>query len=92
MLSLNGLGHNRVKSNELNKEEVILRNSQIIRYNELAATFGVSKTTIWRWRRSGAFPNHIQLGPRIIGWKIEDIELWLTSNTQDIKMETVICQ
>lgn len=53
--------------------------SKIIRFGELAEQFGVSKTTIWRWRRSGDFPNHILLGPRIIGWKVNDIENWLSA-------------
>jgi prophage regulatory protein len=56
--------------------------TRIIRYSDLADLFGVSKSTIWRWRRSGSFPCHIALGPRAIGWRESDIEKWLISNTQ----------
>ena len=49
------------------------------RASELSEALGISLSTMWRWRKSGAFPEPIQLGPRIIAWKVEDINKWLNS-------------
>lgn len=49
----------------------------LYRVSDLIDSLGISETTIWRWRRSGYFPKPIQLGPRLIAWKAEDIEEWI---------------
>lgn len=51
----------------------------IIRPNELAETLGVSLPTLWVWRKNGLLPEPIQLGPRFVGWKAEDLNEWLDS-------------
>lgn len=50
-----------------------------IRYisaNELASRFGVSKATIWRWKRVGLIPSPIYLGARCTRWREEDIQAY----------------
>lgn len=42
---------------------------KIININELVNILGVSKTTLWRWRKEGDFPEPIILGKNIIVWK-----------------------
>ncbi|RZD21563.1 AlpA family phage regulatory protein [Pseudoalteromonas sp. MEBiC 03485] len=57
-----------------------MSNTNIIRYNELVRDYvPASKSTIWRWCRSGVFPKPVQLGPRAIGWRYEDVQEWLDS-------------
>ena len=53
------------------------REKKIIRANELAQLLGISNTTLWRWRKRDALPRPISLGPRMVGWKVDDINLWL---------------
>ena len=53
--------------------------SLIIRYGDLAEELGVSKSTIWRWRRKGEMPSPLSLGPRVIAWERAVIEQWLES-------------
>ena len=50
---------------------------EIIRLKELIKILSVSKATIWRWRKSGSFPEPICLGNRVIGWRRETIENWI---------------
>lgn len=50
---------------------------RIVRISELTEMLAISKTSLWRLRQSEDFPTPIQLGPRIIAWKISDIESWL---------------
>jgi len=43
---------------------------------EVAGRYGVSKDTIWRWRREGDFPKPVKLGAKITRWRLNDIEDW----------------
>ena len=49
----------------------------IYREKDVLALLGVSKATLWRWRRDGGFPHPIQLGPNTVGWLREDVHEWL---------------
>ena len=51
----------------------------ILRKLEVSKMIGLSTVTIWRLERDGKFPSRIQLGPRCVGWKEEDIEKWIES-------------
>lgn len=44
--------------------------------DQVASRFGVSKDTIWRWRREGDFPKPVKLGGRTTRWRLSDIEAW----------------
>lgn len=39
----------------------------------------ISRTTLYRWVASGAFPAPEKLGPRRIGWRQSDIAAWQES-------------
>lgn len=44
--------------------------------NEIAARFGVSRNTVWRWARTpdNEFPDPVRLTPRVTRWRLADIE------------------
>jgi prophage regulatory protein len=44
--------------------------------DQIALRFGVSKGSIWRWRRNGDFPNPVKLGGTTTRWRLADIEDW----------------
>lgn len=44
--------------------------------DQVAARFGVSKDSIWRWRRNGDFPKPKKLGGNTSRWRLSDIEEW----------------
>jgi len=52
---------------------------KIIRIKELAEMLSISKTTIWRMRRSDEFPQPLKIGSRMIAWDLAVIEDWLNS-------------
>ena len=64
-------------SNEITN---IVSKLKILRAAELADLLGISQTTLWRWRQCSDFPQPIGLGPRMVGWKIAEIEAWLDQN------------
>ncbi|MDX1742185.1 MAG: AlpA family phage regulatory protein [Ruegeria sp.] len=44
---------------------------------DLAARFGVTRFTIWRWARERSdFPRPISLSPGCTRWKLSQIEAW----------------
>lgn len=56
-----------------------MKQSLIIRPDQLAEALGVSRTTLWRWRNQGIIPHPINLGPRLVGWEISVINQWIES-------------
>ena len=48
-------------------------NLNLIRTSELSESLGVSRSTLWRWRRDGVIPEPLCLGPRIIAWKRDEV-------------------
>jgi prophage regulatory protein len=52
---------------------------QILREKEVIEVVGLSRTSIWRKERLGAFPRRVKLGAggRAIGWLRSDVEAWL---------------
>ncbi|MDE0353840.1 MAG: AlpA family phage regulatory protein [bacterium] len=46
----------------------------------VVAVTGLSRTTLWRLRQNGQFPNPVRLGgstSRAVGWLRSDIEAWI---------------
>ncbi|GGG65650.1 hypothetical protein GCM10011415_10540 [Salipiger pallidus] len=41
---------------------------------QVASRFGVSKDSIWRWKREGEFPAPVKLGGNTTRWRLADIE------------------
>ena len=50
---------------------------RILRLREVQQQTRLSKATIYRLLRSGAFPKPIRLGVRAVGWRTEEIDEWL---------------
>ena len=53
---------------------------RIMRRPEVELITGLSKATLYRLVKTpGAFPRPIQLGPRAVGWRKEEIDEWLAT-------------
>ncbi len=50
--------------------------SHYLSVDQVATRFGVSKDSIWRWKRDGEFPKAYKLGGRTARWRLSDIEEW----------------
>ena len=44
--------------------------------DELAARYGVNRSSLYKWCKAGQFPPPIKLGPKFSRWRREDIERW----------------
>jgi len=52
---------------------------KLINFAEVCGELSVSRQTIWKWCRQGAFPQPIHIGGRRLAWAREDVEAWLRS-------------
>lgn len=50
--------------------------TRILRLPEVMARTGLSRTTIYRWRVAGRFPQAVPLGTRSVGWIESELEAW----------------
>ena len=55
---------------------------QILRVADLVALLNLSRTTIWRMRRAGEFPQPIRLSANAVGWPARVIDEWLAQRPQ----------
>ncbi|MEI6668861.1 MAG: AlpA family phage regulatory protein [Acidobacteriota bacterium] len=58
------------------------RDSNLDRFispRELTSRLGLSTTTLWRLRRSGAMPEPVQLSANRIGWSERAIVAWVST-------------
>ncbi len=42
---------------------------------------GISRATLWRWRRDGVGPVPVQLGPRKIGYQVSELRRFAAERT-----------
>ena len=45
-----------------------------IRPAQLAARWGVHRTSLWRWIKRGDLPRPTRLGPKTVAWPVKVIE------------------
>jgi prophage regulatory protein len=53
--------------------------SRVIRWPEVRALTGLSRTSVWRREREGDFPARIRLTPGSCGWIEAEVLDWLAS-------------
>ena len=54
---------------------------QIYRVKEVCGMTGLPLSTLYAKMLNNEFPRPIKLGRRAVGWRSEDIEMWLKSRT-----------
>lgn len=54
--------------------------SEILRPDAAAEFLGISKPTLYRWAKEmQSFPRQVHIGPRIGGWRKEELNEWLAT-------------
>lgn len=49
---------------------------RILRLPAVLEVIGIRKSALWTWVAAGRFPAPVKLGPRSVGWRIEDVRAW----------------
>lgn len=56
--------------------------NELISITALCKLLGRSRTTIWRWAKDETLPKPVYVKNNILGWKPEDISLWIDSQSE----------
>lgn len=40
---------------------------------------GLGRSTVYRWIADGSFPAPVRLGPRVVAWRLSDLDRWTQS-------------
>lgn len=54
-------------------------NTYLLNRVQVIAASGLSRATIDRMEKTGRFPQRVQLSPRRVAWKAEEIHRWIAS-------------
>lgn len=52
---------------------------RIIRANEVQEMTGLSRTTLWRMENKDEFPRRVSLGGNTVGWKLREVQDWISN-------------
>lgn len=59
-----------------------MQQNGVIRRRELESVIGLSRSTIYAMMATGEFPRPIKLGSRAVGWRLDDIDQWFATRSQ----------
>lgn len=57
---------------------------RILRRHEVERLTGLSKASIYRKMRAGAFPLPLKLGSRAVAWRADEIQEWIASRPRAV--------
>ncbi len=57
---------------------------RFVRPGEVVKMLGVSKTTLWRMVRAGAFPRPVQITERTRGYLLDDVQAWMQARLEAV--------
>ena len=60
-------------------EKEVSMQAKVLRRKDVEAVVGLSRSTIYHLISEGLFPAPIKLGKRAVGWKVSDLEIWLSN-------------
>jgi prophage regulatory protein len=69
--------HNRTPDDELNHRHGSAL--KLLRFPAVRERTGLSRSTIWRLERQGAFPRHHRISANAVAWVEDDIAKWIRS-------------
>ncbi len=49
----------------------------ILRLHDVLQISGASRSSIYKWKNEGKFPQPVKLGPRAVGWRRSEVQQWL---------------
>lgn len=54
---------------------------RLLRPRTVCERTGLSRSTLWRLERRGAFPRHRQISTNAVGWLEEEVTAWIRTRT-----------
>ena len=66
------------------KSRIELPVAGFVREKTVLAHVPVDRSTLWRWVKTGHFPQPVQIGPNTTAWRAEDVRRFLADPLQPI--------
>jgi prophage regulatory protein len=60
------------------------RSLKLLRFPAVRERTGLSRSTIWRLEREGAFPRHRRISANAVAWVEDEVLSWIQSRVGDI--------
>jgi prophage regulatory protein len=60
-------------------------NIRLLRFSEVQAKVGLSRTTLWRLEREHQFPKRKRIGKNSVGWLESEVDEWISSRVPGLK-------
>lgn len=54
---------------------------EILRLPDVVKITKLSPSTLWRMERSGDFPKRVKIGIRATGWKMSEVQVWISAHS-----------
>jgi prophage regulatory protein len=55
---------------------------RLLRFGEVRQRTGLSRSTIWRMERRGAFPRRIKVSLNVVAWREDEVSEWIRSKLE----------
>ena len=55
---------------------------RLLRFGEVRQRTGLSRSTIWRMERRGAFPRRIKVSLNVVAWREDEVSEWISSKLE----------
>jgi len=65
-----------------------LSNHTLVRPKEAAAMLGISRKHLYALAARADFPERIRISGRVVGWRVSDLEQWITSKSAPLSAQS----
>lgn len=55
----------------------VVRDERLLKFESVAGMVGLSRTTLWRLEKVGAFPLRVKVTSRCVRWRLSEIHAWM---------------
>ena len=55
---------------------------RLLRFPAIRERTGLSRSTIWRLERRGAFPKHRRISPNAVAWVEDEVNVWIRERVE----------
>lgn len=65
------------------EEGTVASTPRLLRFPDVRARTGLSRSTIWRLERRGDFPRHHRISPNAVAWVEEELTTWILGRVRN---------
>lgn len=55
----------------------VVFDERLLKFESVCGLVGLSRTTLWRLEKVGAFPRRVKVTSRCVRWRLSEINAWI---------------